>query len=124
MMTWQWLIQSADLHLADSDKKINQNWINKIFQFWNIVPYDGNNSGKTAGKCQPCIVIGLLFAICAVLDFAYYGNQNDIPLVAQQQSFGSLNSSNNDDGVTDGVAYLLDNLSVGGNEDEQIESDN
>ena len=44
--------------------------------------------------------------------------------MAQQQSFGSLNSSNNDDGVTDGVAYLLDNLSVGGNEDEQIESDN
>lgn len=68
-----------------------------------ITPSGGNDSGKTAG-----IVIGVLFAICAVLGLGYYVNQNGVPFIAQQQSFGNVNSANNNDGVTDGISNPLD----------------
>ena len=49
---------------------------------------------------------------------AYYVNQNGLPFVAQQTSFGNVNSANNNDGVTDGIANPLDNVSDDGSNGE------
>jgi len=80
-----------------------------------VTPDNGGDGGKTAG-----IVIGVLFAIFAVMGFGYYVNQNGIPLIAQQQSFGNLNNTNNNDGVTDGISNPLDNASDDGGDVEPV----
>ena len=65
------------------------------------------NGGKTAG-----IIIGVLFGICFVGAAGYYVKQNGNPLAVQQQSFINLNSSDNDNGVIDGISNPLDTRST------------
>ena len=40
----------------------------------------------------------------------YYINQNGVPFIASQQSFGNINSAGNKEGITDGVSNPLDQI--------------
>ena len=41
---------------------------------------------------------------------AYYVNQNGIPFIASQTSFGNINSAENTEGISDGISNPLDNI--------------
>merc|ERR1712179_134937 len=71
----------------------------------------GKSGGQTAG-----IVIGVMFAIVVVMGGAYYVNQNGIPFIAAQTSFGNINSADNTEGIADGISNPLDNID--GNDDD------
>ena len=53
-----------------------------------------------------------------ILGGGYYVNQNGIPFIASQQSFGNINNSGNTEGITDGVSNPLDQIT------DDDESDN